>query len=55
MDYKTMIEASKLTPEIFERIKHNIEPELREELERFFKEVEEWSTVKPRGPEANVR
>lgn len=44
MDYKTMVEASKLTPEIFERIKHNIEPELREELEKFFKEKEALKT-----------
>ena len=44
MDYKTMVEASRLTPEIFERIKHNIEPELREELERFFKEIEALKT-----------
>lgn len=44
MDYKTMVAASKLTPEIFERIKHNIEPELREELEKFFKEIEAFKT-----------
>ena len=44
MDYKTMVEASRLTPEIFERIKHNIEPELREELERFFKGIEASKT-----------
>ncbi|MDX9918253.1 MAG: hypothetical protein RBT15_09605 [Gudongella sp.] len=39
MDYKTMIEALKLTPEIFERIKEYIDPALKEELEKYFKEA----------------